>query len=54
MFKIVDNFLDENYFNELKKVILGDSFPWYYNDVITNAKDSQDHVENLNHYKTYV
>ena len=42
MFKIVDNFLDENYFNELKKVILGDSFPWYYNDVITNAKDSQD------------
>ena len=42
MFKVIDNFLDETYFNEIKQVILGDSFPWYYNDVITNTQDSQD------------
>ena len=42
MFKVVDNFLDKEYFNEIQKQILSDYFPWYYNFGITNPKDKED------------
>jgi hypothetical protein len=42
MIKVIDNFLDIDDFNQMKEVMLGDSFPWYYNDIITNKKDSSD------------
>tara|TARA_R110000751_G_scaffold167146_2_gene273032 strand:+ start:1670 stop:2170 length:501 start_codon:yes stop_codon:yes gene_type:complete len=41
-FKVVDDFLDINDFNQIKKIILGDDFSWYYNDNITNKEDSGD------------
>jgi hypothetical protein len=42
MIKVIDNFLDIDDFNQIKEVMLGDNFPWYYNDIITNKKDSSD------------
>ena len=42
MFKVVDNFLDTDDFNQIKESLLGDNFPWYYNNVITNDQDSND------------
>ena len=39
MFEVVDNFLDKNYFNEIKNFILSQEFPWYYNDRISNKND---------------
>tara|TARA_R100000995_G_C3399225_1_gene84117 strand:- start:56 stop:538 length:483 start_codon:yes stop_codon:yes gene_type:complete len=41
MFKVVDNFLDKKYFEELQNIMLGDSFPWYYNRHITNSTDKK-------------
>ena len=28
--KILDNFLDEEYFNSLKNTFTGQNFPWYF------------------------
>ena len=40
--QIVDNFLDKNEFNNINSIITGDNFPWYYNNFITNKKDTND------------
>ena len=32
MIKVIDNFLDEYTFNEMKEMILGRTFPWYHFD----------------------
>ena len=32
--KVIDNFLPHYQFEHLKSVIMGDEFPWYYNDQI--------------------
>lgn len=37
--KIVDSFLPKKEFNVIKEVIMGDNFPWYYNDRISTGKD---------------
>ena len=37
--QIIDNFLEKEKFNRLSDTIMGDSFPWFYNDGITNDKD---------------
>ena len=29
MFEVKDNFLDKNYFKEIKNFILSEEFPWY-------------------------
>jgi len=42
MFEVVDNFLDKKYFEELQNIMLGDSFPWYYNNRISNKNDPKD------------
>ena len=42
MVKVIDNFLDKKYFEQIQKTMLGDFFPWYYNSCITNHKDTED------------
>ena len=37
--KVIDNFLDKDYFNKIKDIILSDNFSWYYNDSITSKND---------------
>lgn len=39
MFKVIDNFLDEQYFNELKNLLISFEFPWFYNDFISDKND---------------
>lgn len=42
-YKIIDNFLDQQDFQELKNIMLGNNFPWFYNNEKTyidpNAKN---------------
>ena len=37
--QIIDNFLDKEKFNKISDTIMGDNFPWFYNDGITNDND---------------
>ena len=37
--RIVDNFLPSSQFKELQSFMLGDNFPWFFNDHITNPGD---------------
>ena len=30
--KIIDNFLEENTFIGIQNFVMGDEFPWYFND----------------------
>ena len=39
MVSIVDNYLDQNVFNELQTFICGAEFPWYYNPSIDYADE---------------
>ena len=41
--KIIDNFLDKEFFNQLQNLILGEHFSWFYNDykVYKNDNDFQ-------------
>ena len=40
MTKIIDNFLDKKYFEELQKLVLGVEFSWFFQkSVNTNQKD---------------
>tara|TARA_R100000005_G_C4818380_1_gene101041 strand:+ start:24 stop:515 length:492 start_codon:yes stop_codon:yes gene_type:complete len=39
--KVIDNFLDESYFNYLTSAIMSDWFPWYYNFGILYPGDGQ-------------
>ena len=43
MLKVIDNFLDPEYFNELKEFISSDNFPWYYNNCITDKNDPKNY-----------
>ena len=40
MVKVVDNFLDNNSFKQLKEIVMGKTFPWYFESVI-NSKHSK-------------
>ena len=42
MHRIVDNLLDQEYFDQIKNVILGHEFPWYFNDFITYPDEGGD------------
>tara|TARA_Y100000114_G_scaffold38408_1_gene34140 strand:- start:2000 stop:2482 length:483 start_codon:yes stop_codon:yes gene_type:complete len=42
MVKVVDNFLDKEYFKEIQDIMLGGQFPWFYNPYITDDKDQKD------------
>ena len=37
--QIIDNFLEKEKFNKISDTIMGDNFPWFYNDSITNDND---------------
>jgi hypothetical protein len=39
-YEIYDNFLDPGTFANLQSIMLGESFPWYYNDYIVRKGDS--------------
>ena len=39
-YKVIDNFIDKNTFNQLKEIIMGKKFPWFYESVI-NSKHSE-------------
>ena len=39
MIEIIDNFLEKDEFNKIRDVLMGDNFPWYYMDYITNKED---------------
>ena len=38
--KIVDNFLTNDEFENIKNILMSDDFPWYFNDYITDEKDT--------------
>ena len=40
--KIIDNFLPQDYFEYLQKMMLDHSFPWLYNAVVANKSEIQD------------
>ena len=42
MFKVVDNFLEKEYFNEIQKTMLGGNFPWYHSYGITKEENKKD------------
>ena len=39
MVEIKDNFLPQDEFTNMKKILMSDGFPWFYNDRITDEKD---------------
>ena len=39
--QVIDNFLEKEVFNNIKNIILGDNFPWYYNDFMTRDPDKK-------------
>ena len=39
-YKVIDNFINKNTFNQLKEIITGKKFPWFYESVI-NSKHSE-------------
>ena len=39
--KIIDDFLPSYQFKQLQSVILGDTFPWYYNDSLAKVDDGK-------------
>lgn len=38
-FKVVDNFLDQKDFLEIKNTLMSSAFPWYYNDTVSTLED---------------
>ena len=36
--KVIDNFLPDGEFKALSNVVMGDHFPWYFNNVITSQQ----------------
>ena len=41
-YAIIDNFLDIDYFNSIKKIIMSDRFAWYFQDGITNPETGEE------------
>ena len=41
MIEIIDNFLSKENFIKLQSMILGQNFPWFYNDYIHHVDDGQ-------------
>ena len=39
MIKILDNFLEEDTFTGIQKILMGDKFPWFFNDFKSDGKD---------------
>jgi len=42
-YEVIDNFLDKEYFEELKKIVMGEEVPWFWGQVINDKHtDSKD------------
>ena len=39
--EIIENFLPQNIFNELRDIFFSDKFPWYYVDHIAHPNDNK-------------
>jgi hypothetical protein len=61
MFKIIDNAIDKEKFNDLKFVMMSLHFPWFYSSTVTNEKEKsnsfyfihlfyQDHGKNSEYF----
>tara|TARA_R110000823_G_scaffold218426_1_gene347663 strand:+ start:2740 stop:3219 length:480 start_codon:yes stop_codon:yes gene_type:complete len=49
--KVIPNFLDQEILDHIKKHILNDAFPWYYNPYTGNNEDFSDFLFSHNLYK---
>ena len=45
--KVIDNFLSDEEFKDVSKVLMGDNFPWYFNSILTSEqRDKQFYFSN--------
>ena len=50
MIEVIDNFLEEDVFKEIEKILMGDKFPWFFN----NFKNDDDDINNFQFTHTVV
>ena len=50
MIEVIDNFLEEDIFKEIQKILMSDKFPWFYNDF----KNDTDDINNFQFTHTVV
>ena len=50
MIKVIDNFLEEDIFKEIEKILMSDKFPWFFNDF----KNDSDDINNFQFTHTVV
>jgi|TARA_B100000085_G_scaffold266360_1_gene274963 phage anti-repressor protein len=55
MIQVIDNFLDQESFLEIKKEIFSDDFPWYFSDVKSYEENNweEDELYNCQHVHTF-
>ena len=41
--KIIDNFLEDNVFTGIQNFVMGDYFPWYFNDYKSDGYDTHNY-----------
>ena len=41
--KIIDNFLEDNVFTRIQNIVMGDYFPWYFNDFKSDGYDTHNY-----------
>jgi hypothetical protein len=46
-YKIIDNFLEEEEFKNIQQTMLGNAFPWYFNEGVTYQDLSRDYLHNF-------
>jgi hypothetical protein len=46
-YKIIDNFLEEAEFKTIQQTLLGNDFPWYFNQGVTYQDLSKDYLHNF-------
>ena len=49
--QVIDNFLDKDEFDKIKTVMMGDYFPWFYCDYVSNKDEEDKFYFNHNFYK---
>ena len=40
MIKVIDNFLEDDIFKEIEKILMSDKFPWFFNDFKNDSDDN--------------
>lgn len=46
-YKIIDNFLEEKEFKNIQQIMLGNKFPWYFNEGVSYKNSSDDYLNNF-------